>query len=342
MLYRLLLKTLLLLPAECSHHLALRLIRWFYQPKFVTSYIKKNLQLSVKIDNLDLANPLGLAAGLDKDGRCIDAWFAMGFGFVEVGTVTPKAQSGNPKPRLFRLKKDQALINCMGFNNLGVDALVKQLKQRHLPGILGINIGKNFQTPLEKAVDDYRICIEKVYPYADYVAVNISSPNTPGLRELQGEAYLDHLLQNLINLRTQLTDRYQRSVPLFVKIAPDLDEAELILMLNIFLKHKIDAVIAANTSLMRDPVAKHHHANRAGGLSGKPIYPQMKHIVQFCLKHLAGRIPVIAVGGIDSAEKAQEMLELGASAVQIYTGFIYQGPALITNIINKLSNINKS
>lgn len=336
MLYRILLNCLLLLPPEFSHHLTLTLLRWIYSPKRVNQIVKKIPQHPVKIANINFSNPIGLAAGLDKDGRCIDAWFAMGFGFVEVGTVTPQPQAGNPKPRLFRLKKYQALINRMGFNNQGVDALVERLKRRRVSGVVGVNIGKNRDTPLEKAVDDYQICLEKVYPYADYVTINISSPNTPGLRELQGEAYLDHLLEVLMRSRNRLQAQQNRSVPLFVKIAPDLDESELSIMLNIFLKHGVDAVIATNTSLMREPVADHYHVGEEGGLSGTPIYSQSKWIVEFCVKHVTGRLPIIAVGGIDSPERAQEMLHVGAFAMQIYTAFIYQGPVLIKKIINCL------
>lgn len=336
MFYSFFLKCLLLLPPEFSHNVALSLIRWLYCPHFVTKKIKNAPQHPVKISTLTLPNPVGLAAGLDKDGCCIDAWFGMGFGFVEVGTVTPKPQAGNPKPRLFRLKKYKALINRMGFNNQGVDALIARLKKRRAPGMVGVNIGKNKTTPLDQAVDDYLICLEEVYPYADYVTVNISSPNTPGLRELQGSKYLDHLLESLMAERRHLEQRQNRFVPIFVKIAPDLAKEELEVMLDVFIKHKIDGVIATNTSLSRELVIKDPKAEEAGGLSGAPIYSNSKQIIEWCLNYLEGRLPVIAVGGIDSAEKAQVLLDMGASAIQIYTGFIYQGPGLVRKILAKI------
>lgn len=333
---RLLLKFLLLLPTEFAHHLTLKLIRWFYTPARVQRCLKQFPSIPTELAGLSLPNPIGLGAGLDKNAECIDAWFALGFGFVEVGTVTPKPQAGNPKPRLFRLRQFNALINRMGFNNEGVEIVTHRLKQRKVSGIVGINIGKNRDTPLEKAVDDYLFCLEKVYPYVDYVTVNISSPNTVGLRQLQNEAYLDDLLASLMSLRHRLAQQQQREVPIFIKIAPDLDQKELASMLVLFLKHKIDGVIATNTSIERESVALHSKSQEAGGLSGGPIYQRSRAVVTFCIKELAGRIPVIAVGGIDSPKRALAMLELGASAIQLYSGFIYQGPRLIAHIINSL------
>lgn len=334
--YRFFLQCLLLLPPEFSHQLTLKLIRWIYPAHRVKRLTKKFPQHPIEIAGLHLSNPVGLAAGLDKDGQCLDAWFAFGFGFIEVGTVTPKAQAGNPKPRLFRLKKFKALINRMGFNNAGVDALVEHLKKRSVPGIVGVNIGKNRDTPLEKAVEDYCICLQKIYPFSDYVTVNISSPNTPGLRDLQEKDYLDNLLHRLMALRNKLEQQHQRRLPLFVKIDADLEEKALISMLDIFLKHKVDGIIAINTSLSRETVKTHQYAREAGGLSGDPIYTYTKKIVKTCINYLDGQIPVIAVGGINSPERVQEMLNLGASAVQIYSSFIFEGPLLINKIINKL------
>ncbi|MCB1827706.1 MAG: quinone-dependent dihydroorotate dehydrogenase [Coxiellaceae bacterium] len=335
-MHKFFLKFLLCLPPEFSHHLALFFLKWFYPASCAERLRKKLPKHPVQIAGLNLPNPVGLAAGLDKDARCIDAWFAMGFGFVEVGTVTPKPQSGNPKPRLFRLKKYKALINRMGFNNQGVDALVKRLKRRRVSGVLGVNIGKNRDTPLERAVDDYRYCLEKVYPCADYVTVNISSPNTPGLRELQGERYLEGLLAELVALRNQLNNRYDRKLPLFVKIAPDLSEGELHSTLSTIEKQGIDAIIATNTSIKRDSITAHPLAKEVGGLSGEPIYQYAKSIVVESVKFLQGRIPVIAVGGVSSPERAKDMMAAGASAVQVYSAFIYQGPELIRKIIKSL------
>ena len=335
-MYPFFLKCLLLLPPEFSHHVALTLLRWLFPSSRVKRLIKQFPQHPVDVSGFRLPNPIGLAAGLDKDGRCLEAWFGMGFGFIEVGTVTPRPQAGNPKPRLFRLKKFKALINRMGFNNEGVDALVEKLKQRQVSGIVGVNIGKNRDTPLEKAVEDYCLCLEKIYPYADYVTINISSPNTPKLRELQGEQYLDQLLRILMASRNTLAEKYDRPLPLWVKIAPDLSAKELMPILDLFLKHEIDGVIASNTSLNREPVVTHKHSLEAGGLSGSPIYRQTKEIVATCVKYLAGRLPVIAVGGIDSPERVREILAIGATAVQVYSAFIYQGPGLIKKIIKSL------
>jgi len=324
------------LPPETAHHLTLRLARWFYPPCLGKRRCKNALEHPFKLFGLSLANPVGLAAGLDKDGKCMDAWFAMGFGFIEVGTVTPKPQSGNPKPRLFRISDQSALINRMGFNNAGVDALVTRLKQRRVPGIVGVNIGKNKETPLIKAVDDYRYCLEKVFPYADYVTVNISSPNTPGLRALQGAEYLDHLLFELMKTRAALEKDVGKHCPLLVKIAPDLNDLELKAMVELFIKHNIDGIIASNTSIDHSAVESSMHAMEQGGLSGKPIFQRAKTMINRLFHLTEGRIPIIAVGGIHSPEQAKAMLGEGASAVQIYTGLIYEGPSLIRKIIRAL------
>lgn len=335
-MYRFFLKFLWLLPAELSHWLTLGLLRWIYCPSMTRRLVHQRPKCPVEIAGLQLPNPIGLAAGLDKDGRCLDAWFALGFGFIEVGTVTPKPQVGNPKPRLFRLKKFKAFINRMGFNNKGIDALVYKLKHRKFQGIVGVNIGKNRGTPLDKAVEDYRLCLQKVYVYADYVTVNISSPNTPDLRKLQSEQYLNDLLRVLMLTRQVMQKKYQRYVPLFVKIDPDLDTLALSSALNIFLKYRIDGIIVANTSLMRESIQSDRYATEAGGLSGDPIYNKTKSMVTACFRRLGNRLPIIAVGGINSPERAEEMLSLGASALQIYSAFIYQGPSIIKRIINYL------
>ncbi len=335
-MYPFFLKFLWLLPPELSHCLTLSLLKWIYHPSLTKRLIQQFPKCPIEIAGMQLPNPIGLAAGLDKNGRCLDAWFALGFGFIEVGTVTPRPQVGNPKPRLFRLKKFEALINRMGFNNKGIDALVEKLKHRKIQGILGVNIGKNRDTPLDKAVDDYCLCFEKVYIYADYVAVNVSSPNTPSLRKLQSERYLDNILNNLMLTRKMMQKKYQRYVPLFVKIDPDLDTLALNLALNVFLKYRIDGIIVANTSLMRESIRSDQYAKEAGGLSGDPIYNKTKNVVATCFKRVGNHVPIIAVGGINSPQRAEEMLSLGASALQIYSAFIYQGPSIIKRIINHL------
>ncbi len=335
-MYSLLRKILFLLPPETAHHFTLTFAPWFHGPRRAERVRKRWAKHPVELLGLTFSNPVGLAAGLDKDAQCLDAWFAMGFGFVEVGTVTPKPQGGNPKPRLHRLTDVDALINRMGFNNKGVDALVERLKQRRVPGIVGVNIGKNAQTPLERAADDYRHCMMKVYEYADYIVINISSPNTPGLRELQGADYLDHLLLDLMQTRGELQQLSKKHVPLLVKIAPDLSQEELEVMVNIFIKHNIDGVIATNTLLDRSVIENHKHASKQGGLSGKPIFQPSKYIVEQLFRLTKGKLPIIGVGGIHSAQSAQEMLAAGASAIQLYTGLIYEGPRLIQDIIKKI------
>lgn len=281
---------------------------------------------------LQFPNPVGLAAGLDKNGDCIDGMAALGFGFIEIGTVTPRPQPGNPKPRLFRLPGQRALINRMGFNNRGVDYLIGQVQRARFQGVLGINIGKNLTTPVEGALDDYRIGLRKVYPYADYVAINISSPNTPGLRNLQLGENLDQLLEGLAAERDGLAQRHGKRVPLAVKIAPDLDSQRLGALTEMLVKHRIDAVIATNTTLSRRGVEGSPHGAEAGGLSGRPLFERSTAIVAELAGILQGAMPIIACGGIFGAADARAKFEAGASLVQIYTGFIYRGPALLREI----------
>ncbi|MBK4716302.1 MULTISPECIES: quinone-dependent dihydroorotate dehydrogenase [Tenebrionibacter/Tenebrionicola group] len=285
---------------------------------------------------LTFKNPLGLAAGLDKNGECIDALGAMGFGSIEIGTVTPRAQPGNDKPRLFRLVEAEGLINRMGFNNLGVDNLVENVKKAHFNGILGINIGKNKDTPVEQGKDDYLICMEKIYPYAGYIAINISSPNTPGLRSLQYGEALDDLLSALKNKQQALHEAHHKYVPLAVKIAPDLTTEELIQVADSLVRHNIDGVIATNTTLDRTLVSGMKYSNEAGGLSGRPLLQKSTEIIRSLAQELNGRLPIIGVGGIDSAIAAREKLAAGATLVQIYSGFIYKGPTLIKEILKHL------
>ncbi|MDS4041198.1 MAG: quinone-dependent dihydroorotate dehydrogenase [Candidatus Competibacter sp.] len=289
-----------------------------------------------RVMGIDFPNPVGLAAGLDKDGECIKAWEALGFGFVEIGTVTPCPQPGNPKPRMFRLPKAQALINRMGFNNKGVDYLIEQVRRSGFKGVLGINIGKNADTPAERAVEDYLTGLRKVYPWARYVAVNISSPNTPGLRDLQYGAALDRLLGALKDEQRRLADEQGRYVPLAVKIAPDIADADLPTVGRALVRHAIDAVIATNTTFSRAGVEGLPHADEAGGLSGAPLWDRSTAVVRQLTDILGGALPIIAVGGISSGADAAAKIAAGASLVQLYTGFIYRGPELIREAVMAL------
>ncbi|MDI7691223.1 quinone-dependent dihydroorotate dehydrogenase [Cronobacter malonaticus] len=285
---------------------------------------------------LTFKNPLGLAAGLDKNGECIDALGAMGFGSVEIGTVTPRPQPGNDKPRLFRLVEAEGLINRMGFNNLGVDNLVENVKKAHFDGVLGINIGKNKDTPVEQGKDDYLICMEKVFPYAGYIAINISSPNTPGLRSLQYGEALDDLLAAIKNQQQSLSQKHHKYVPVAVKIAPDLSLEELIQVADSLVRHNIDGVIATNTTLDRSLVQGMKYCDETGGLSGRPLQLKSTEIIRLLSQELQGRLPIIGVGGIDSVIAAREKMAAGASLIQIYSGFIFKGPPLVKEIVTHL------
>jgi dihydroorotate dehydrogenase len=275
-------------------------------------------------------NAVGLAAGLDKDGAYIDGLATMGFGFIEVGTVTPRAQPGNPLPRMFRLPQADAIINRMGFNNGGVDAFVHNVQSsryyQEKQGVLGLNIGKNADTPIERAADDYLHCLEKVYPYADYVTVNISSPNTKNLRQLQGASELDDLLSRLKQAQLRLADQHKNYVPVTLKIAPDIDSEQIKNIADALLRHGIDGVIATNTTITRDAVAGLPHGEEAGGLSGKPVFELSNRVVRGLKQELGNAIPIIGAGGIFSGDDAITKMEAGASLVQVYSGLIYQGP----------------
>jgi dihydroorotate dehydrogenase len=278
---------------------------------------------------LEFPNPVGIAAGLDKNGEYVDALAALGFGFIEVGTVTPRPQPGNPRPRLFRLEEHGALINRMGFNNQGVERLLANVGRAKFRGILGINIGKNFDTPIERAADDYLACLEAVYARASYVTVNISSPNTKNLRDLQSGDRLGDLLAALMERRAALARHHGATKPLLLKVAPDLDDAQVDAIAALAIAHRIDGLIATNTTLARDDVAGHRHAQEAGGLSGRPLLVPSTRVLRRFAQALGGRVPLVGVGGIFSGADARAKLEAGASLVQVYTGFIYRGPALI-------------
>ena len=335
-MYQLARKALFLLPTETSHHLSLNAIALSSRLGLLKCLAKPEPR-PVQVMGLTFPNPVGLAAGLDKNGDYFDALSELGFGFVEIGTITPRPQPGNPQPRLFRLPEYQAIINRMGFNNLGVDHLVAQVRDRKFKGVLGINIGKNFDTPVEKASDDYRLCMEKVYAHADYIAVNISSPNTPGLRDLQHAEQLSELLATLKQTQTRLADEQGRYVPLALKIAPDLDDEQIADMARQLIKHGIDGVIATNTTLSREQVKRSPLAGEQGGLSGWPVRECATEVVGKLAKELDGALPIIGVGGIASGADACDKINAGASLVQVYTGFIYRGPTLIAEAAEALA-----
>jgi len=328
-MYSLLRKALFSLPPETAHHFSLKSLHYLNKVGLVKPFAKQTQTQTISVMGLEFSNQVGLAAGLDKDGEYIDALAALGFGFIEVGTVTPRPQVGNPAPRLFRLPQSEAIINRMGFNNKGVDYLIEQVKKIKFSGVLGINIGKNFDTAVEHAVDDYLICLDKVYPYASYITINISSPNTPGLRSLQYGDELRALLSALKQRQAKLADRYNYYVPITIKVAPDLESHEIEAMAAVFLEQKIDGLIATNTTLARDAVKGQTHAHEQGGLSGKPVTQQSTQVIQQFSKILGDDIPIIGVGGISSTQDAYDKLDAGASLVQIYTGFVYQGASLI-------------
>ncbi|CAI0970378.1 MAG: quinone-dependent dihydroorotate dehydrogenase [Serratia proteamaculans] len=334
MYYPLIRKALFQLDPERAHELTFQQLRRVSGTPLEFLIRQSVPTKPVSCMGLSFKNPLGLAAGLDKDGECIDAFGAMGFGSVEVGTVTPRPQSGNDKPRLFRIVEAEGLINRMGFNNLGVDNLVENVKKSHFGGILGINIGKNKDTPVEQGKDDYLICMDKVYPYAGYIAINISSPNTPGLRSLQYGEALDDLLAAIKNKQQELHERHHKYVPVAVKIAPDLSEEELIQIADSLVRHNIDGVIATNTTLDRKLIQGLNYCEQTGGLSGRPLQASSTEVIRRLSLELQGRLPIIGVGGIDSLMAAREKMAAGASLVQIYSGFIFKGPRLIKDIVN--------
>ncbi|MEZ9564200.1 quinone-dependent dihydroorotate dehydrogenase [Vibrio artabrorum] len=336
MLYRLARTGFFQLDAEKAHDLAIQNFKRFTGTPIDLLYRQKLPHRPVECMGLTFKNPVGLAAGLDKNGECIDAFGAMGFGFVEVGTVTPRPQTGNDKPRIFRLIEAEGIINRMGFNNLGVDNLIENVKKSNYDGILGINIGKNKDTPIEKGAEDYLICMEKVYQYAGYIAVNISSPNTPGLRSLQYGEALDELLSELKAKQSELEEKHGKYVPLALKIAPDLSDDEISQICGSLIKNKIDGVIATNTTLDRSIVEGMKHCDEAGGLSGRPVQLRSTEVVRKLYEELGDQLPIIGVGGVDSYVSAKEKLMAGAKLVQVYSGFIYKGPGLVRDIVKNL------
>ena len=320
------------LDAEQAHHLTLPALRRA-ERLGLTGLIKRPADDPRTVMGIRFPNPVGLAAGLDKDGAYIDGLAALGFGFIEIGTVTPRGQPGNPQPRMFRLPQANAIINRLGFNNGGVDAFVRNVQSSRFyqerGGVLGLNIGKNADTPIERAAEDYLHCLRKVYPYAAYVTVNISSPNTKNLRQLQGASELDDLLSQLKTEQRALADQHQRYVPLALKIAPDIDEEQIKMIADALVRHGIDGVIATNTTITRDAVAGMKHGAETGGLSGAPVFELSNKVVVGLKRALGDALPIIGVGGIMSGADAKVKSDAGASLVQLYSGLIYRGPGLI-------------
>lgn len=325
------------LDAEVAHSVGLKGLKFSHAIGLDKFLHAARISKPVTVMGLNFANPVGLAAGLDKNGDYIDVLSRLGFGFLEIGTVTPHAQQGNSKPRLFRLSKHQAIINRMGFNNQGVDYLLEKVKMSQYQGVLGINIGKNFATPIDKAIEDYLICLEKVYLNASYITINISSPNTKNLRQLQQGNAIKQLLFALKEAQLQLQGQHNKYTPIVIKIAPDLSDKEIQHIAALLVEFSIDGIIATNTTLQRRGVEGHPLAEQAGGLSGSPIRQRSTYVVAQLAEKLHGKIPIIAVGGIMNDADAQEKLDAGASLVQLYSGLIYQGPTLVNKIIGGLS-----
>ena len=334
-MYSLIKPLLFQFDAEKAHHLTLENLQRAHRLGLLGHFGNKVMPCPSTLMGLSLKNPVGLAAGLDKNGEYIDALAALGFGFIEIGTITPRPQDGNPKPRLFRLPEHQAIINRMGFNNHGVDALIANVKRAKFRGVLGINIGKNATTPIENAVDDYLTCLTKVYDHASYITVNISSPNTKNLRALQSEDELSKLLGALKEEQARLHQQRGRYVPMAVKIAPDLNLEEIEAIAQVVTQVEMDGVIATNTTIDKSSLGNHPLAGEAGGLSGLPVRAQSEYVLQHLVYALKGKLPVIGVGGIVSGQDAATKKRLGASAVQVYSGMIYQGPSLIADCVRE-------
>ena len=338
-MYSLSRRLLFKLSPETAHELTIDLLGAAGRLGLAQRVVKQPTALPVNVMGVDFPNPVGLAAGLDKNGDAILGLSGLGFGFIEIGTVTPRAQPGNPKPRLFRLPAAEAVINRMGFNNLGVDHLVERVHNAKFSGVLGINIGKNVDTPVENAADDYLLCMDKVYSSASYITVNVSSPNTPGLRSLQFGESLKNLLDTLRQRQEDLTVVHGKRVPLAIKIAPDMSDEEIVSVANILIETGMDAVIATNTTVSRRGVEGMLHADETGGLSGAPVREQSTHVVRVLAETLAGRLPIIAAGGITEGQHAAEKIQAGASLVQVYSGFIYKGPELIRQSVDAIAGV---
>lgn len=336
MLYPLIRPLLFMLNAETAHGVTLKSLDALHALGFATVLGSREAEDPVEVMGIRFPNRVGLAAGLDKNGDHIDALGDLGFGFIEIGTVTRRAQPGNPKPRIFRLPKAQALVNRMGFNNNGLDALIKNVEAAQYRGVLGINIGKNFDTPIENAADDYLACMARVYPLASYITINISSPNTKNLRQLQQADELERLLSVLKNEQARLTVRHSKYVPLALKIAPDLEPEQIEEITRLLLEYRFDGVIATNTTLSRAGVENLRHGNEAGGLSGAPVRAKSTTVIRELAAALKGRVPIIGVGGILSGSDAVEKIDAGAALVQLYSGMIYRGPGLIAESVRAI------
>ena len=337
------------LDAETAHELTMASLARTQGTPLAMAYCNSRVDDPIELADLKFLNRVGLAAGLDKNAHCIDGLASMGFGFVEVGTVTPKAQSGNPKPRMFRLPEANALINRLGFNNDGLEAFIANVQKSRVrqassktPLILGLNIGKNASTPIENAVEDYLICLDGVYPHADYVTINISSPNTKNLRALQSDEALGALLSAIAKRRDKLVKHHGKRVPIFVKIAPDLDAAQVDVIAATLKRHEMDGVVATNTTLSREAVKGMRHAEEAGGLSGAPVLVASNRVISQLRAALGKGFPIIGVGGVMSGADAVSKIKAGADVVQIYTGLIYKGPKLVTEAANTIKSIKKS
>jgi len=338
-LYNFVRNLLFKLDPETAHELTLDMLGASQRLGVLPLFTPKTPKLPVEVLGLKFPNPVGLAAGLDKNGDYIDALGALGFGFIEIGTITPRPQPGNPKPRLFRLPEHQAIINRMGFNNKGIDHLIDRVEKSRYDGVLGINIGKNFDTAVEEADQDYVICLEKAYNHADYITVNISSPNTPGLRNLQFGDSLKSLLGSLKETQSRLHTQHQKYTPILVKIAPDMDQTETEMVAEALIQNEMDGVIATNTTLDRELIAGHKHAEEAGGLSGKPVQLRSTQVLAWLKDTLDGKLPIIGVGGITDGASAAEKVRAGADLVQVYSGFIYRGPELITESCDAIASV---
>lgn len=337
MSYWLLRPFLFMMEPEEAHEYALKLLDKAHKAHLL-GFVASDIAIPVSCMGIQLPNPVGLAAGLDKNGAYIDALAELGFGFIEIGTVTPRPQAGNDKPRLFRIKEAAAIINRMGFNNDGVDALIANVRRASYQGVLGINIGKNATTPVENALDDYIYCLERVYPYASYITINISSPNTKNLRDLQAGDALARLLEGIKECHAKLVASYGYYVPIALKIAPDLDDEQIDSIGERLLQFEIDGLIATNTTLARTGVEVHRHADEVGGLSGRPVAHRSNEVLAKFSDRLSDKLDIIGVGGIDSGEMAVKKLKLGATAVQLYSGLIYQGTSLVSSCLHSIGD----